>query len=139
MNMAAKGDIAAMRLATTTVSKIVAEEDKSRHNFLIGWVDLTEKFSRSKANLGSLEHFNAMHNYFMFKKDIRRIEGVDTWIYEDDEPITEEDWHYFDKLHNYLRNNSDVIVPWPQKYPSEIEAEKHCGEMELEEGNNSLD
>ena len=117
-NQAIKGNVSAARLATKLLEAASSGNDKHLFEWMDLWAELQERKLKASRNPGSLEHFDVMYQYYMFKKDMRLGEGVESWPFEDDEPYDDEDWRVFIKYHDLLKDNPEHIVTWPLDYPS---------------------
>ena len=84
-----------------------------------------ERRFQASLNLGSREHYEAMYNYFMYRRTMRRIEGTSNWIYLDDEPITREDWKVFMQYYESFKSSGVTKQAWPPPYPSQLEDERY--------------
>lgn len=122
-NKAAKGDVQAARLAFKYLEAAASQNDASLYEWLIEWTKLQERKLRAGRNPGSLEHYDVMYDYYMFKRDMRRLEGEDSWPFENEEPRTQADWHLFIKHHEALKSDPLSKAPWPIEYPEDLEAE----------------
>lgn len=120
-NKAAKGDTKSIKLMIELMKSAATENDANLYEWTLLWGDMqAEKLSASR-NPGSLEHYNAMYRYYIFKKDIRRVEGEERWPFEPFEPCTDEDWHLFIDHHDKLKSDPEYTkAPWPLDYPSDI-------------------
>ncbi|MGH1378711.1 MAG: DUF5681 domain-containing protein [Alphaproteobacteria bacterium] len=117
-NKAAKGDIAATRLATKLLESAASGNDKDLFEWMTIWAEWQERKLKASCNPGSLEHFDVMYQYYMFKRDVRRVEGTEAWPFEDDEPYDDADWRVFIKYHDRLKKDPKSIAPWPLDFPS---------------------
>lgn len=118
-NMAAKGNIQAAKYVTKLLEVMVTKNDQEVHEWIGSWTLMQDRLLKAKMNPGSREHISAMHDYFMFKRNIRKIEGEETWPYEPDEPVTTGDWHMFLHYYEEIKKNPHQILPWPPKYISD--------------------
>lgn len=117
-NQAAKGNVAATRLAAKLLESAASGNDKDLFEWITIWSELQERKLKASCDPGSLEHFDVMYQYYMFKKDMRRAEGDDAWPFEDEEPYDDADWRVFIRYHNMLKGDPNSIAPWPLDYPS---------------------
>ena len=117
-NQAAKGNVAAARLAIKLLETAASGNDKDLYEWTIAWAELQERKLKASATPGSLEHFDVMYQYYMFKKEMRRGEGVEVWPFEDEEPYDDADWRMFMEYHGKLKKEPKSIAPWPLDFPS---------------------
>jgi hypothetical protein len=118
-NKAAAGDMRATKMVLELTKACASENDQMLYDWALQWTGMQEKMLKAKRDIGSLEHYDAMYQYYMFKKDIRAVEGVDRWPIENDEPYDNEDWIVFIENHEYLKRHPNEVKPWPPKYPSD--------------------
>lgn len=116
---AAAGNIRAATTYLEYLSKSVAAKDQMRYEWIMAWTQMSEDKLKVQNKKGTLIFFDVMHKYYMFKRNIRRIEGMDTWPYEPEEPLTEKDWAVFFNAYDALKQGRVGIVAWPLKYPSD--------------------
>lgn len=116
-NSAIKGNVQATRLAFKNLETAATENDAVLYEWTIGWMDLKNRVLAASKNPGSLNHYNVMYDYYMFKRDIRSVEGEDRWPYENEEPVTDAQWHFFMKIHDGLKRDPQSRGPWPIEYP----------------------
>ncbi len=121
---AAKGDVPAARLAMKLMEAAASQNDEALRDWTLAWFEMLERKLRAERNPGSLEHLDAMYQYYMFKKNMRRVEGIERWPVEEGEPYDDADWHAFIKHHEFLKKNADHVVPWPLDYPSDDPGEE---------------
>ena len=117
-NDAARGDRFARREYIKLLEKATQYKDGLHVEMHMIWADLREKKLRLMNDVGSLEHVTFMYDYFMSKKHLRAIEGADSWIFEDGEPITDEDWGILISHVEMLKKSPETNIAWPPKYPS---------------------
>ena len=115
---AAAGDLRATKQYIKLMERATKVKDKMRHEWIMAWTDMREEKLKVQNKKGTLVFFNVMYKYYMFKKNIRHIEGADQWPIELHEPITTEDWVVFITHHEALKNGTTDIAPWPLDYPS---------------------
>ncbi|MDG1287389.1 MAG: DUF5681 domain-containing protein [Rickettsiales bacterium] len=113
---AASGNIEAIKLSLRAMQFAATENDKNMHEWILEWNAMQQRILKSQANPGSLDHYDTMYCHYMFKRDIRRVEGEKTWPYENYEPITNENWTEFIKTYEDLKKAPDTIGPWPPHY-----------------------
>ncbi|MGH1399214.1 MAG: DUF5681 domain-containing protein [Alphaproteobacteria bacterium] len=118
-NKAAKGDVRATALALKYLQAAASGNDAALFDWIISWSKLQERKLKASCDPGSLEHYDVMYDYFMFKRDMRRGEGVEAWPYENDEPYDDKDWKVFLRHHEKLKSDRLYEAPWPPKYPSD--------------------
>lgn len=132
MNEALKGNMRAVDLYMRYTDRFAKIQDNEFYELL----DLTTKTEerRFQASLtpGSREHYEAMYNYFMYRRTMRRIEGDNNWIYLDDEPITKEDWKVFMEYYESFESPNVDQKTWPPPYPTHLE-EQRIANMTREE------
>lgn len=116
-NSAVKGNIQAAKLAFKLLEAAATENDAVLYEWTIGWRDMRNRVLAASKNPGSLNHYNVMYDYYMFKRDIRSVEGEERWLCEDSEPVTDAQWHYFMKIHDALKRDPQSRGPWPIEYP----------------------
>ena len=93
--------------------------DKMKLDLYSVLADNEERRIKASANPGSLEFFNAKYEHYMSRKHLRKIIGGPKFIYMPGEPIIDEDWTAFMQEYQRLKDNPDLILPWPPKYPSD--------------------
>jgi hypothetical protein len=113
-----KGNIAAARLSTKLLEAAASGNDKDLFEWTLAWSELQERKTKASCDPGSIEHFDVMYKYYMFKRDMRRGEGVEAWPFEDEEPYDDQDWIVFIEHHDTLKRAPKSLAPWPLDFPS---------------------
>lgn len=114
------GDRFARRDFIKLTEMATREKDKIYYEMMLTIEDLQERKLKALNHKGSLEHFDVMYQWFMFKRSLRRTDGDDCLEYEDDEPLTDEDWKLFLSYYEQLKMRSLLEAPWPLDYPSKV-------------------
>lgn len=137
-NQAIKGNVTAARLATNLLKTAASGNDEHLFEWAMTWSEMQERKLKASCNPGSLEHFDTMYQYYMFKRDMRRAEGGDVWLFEDDEPYDDVDWRVFIKYHDLLKKDPEFIAPWPINFPSNDPKEEKPAKATPEELEDEL-
>ena len=117
-NDAAKGDRHARRDILKYTEKATKGIDKLKLEMHSIIMDHKNRVFEGMQNPGSLKCYEACYYWFRVKRNLRDLDGEESWIYEDDEPITDEDWKVLSDKYEYLKGNPTETLPWPPKYPS---------------------
>ena len=116
-NLAAKGNVGAMKLYTELLTRASKEHSQILEEWTLKFLEMKERMLNASRKPGSLEHYDAMHQYFMFKKDMRLVEGAETWPYEPPhEPETREEWHVFFEQFEIVQKDPTKTAQWPPPY-----------------------
>lgn len=115
---AAGGDMRATKLYIQLMAASTTTKDKIRHEWILEWTKMKDKILEVQNKKGTLQFFNVMFEYYMFKKNMRVIEGGG-WPWEPEEPVTTADWVVFNNAHEALQQGRAQQVAWPLKYPSD--------------------
>ena len=124
MRDALNGDKHARKEVLRSTEKATKGKDKLANKLRVSFIAYRERNLEALKSPGSLECFNAYHSWYMLKKGLRQIDGEDAWIYEDGEPITDDDWIVFMKQHDIVKKNPHHILQWPVKYAADLELER---------------
>ncbi len=124
LNKAVSGSERSSDIFLRHMDKYSREQDAQTLEYMELVVDREEKCFEASLNPGSREHYYAMYKKFKMRRSSRNIEGVENWIYLDDEPVTNEDWKVFMEYYERSKtSNAQTKLPWPPPYPS-IERER---------------
>jgi hypothetical protein len=138
LNEALKGNMRAFDLYMRYTDRYAKDQDKA----LLELYDVSSRVEedRFQASLdpGSRKHYEAMHNYFMLRRTMRKMEGADLWPYLDDEPITPKDWQVFMEYYESFSTNKFDTRAWPPPYPSVLEEQKYDNMSKTESLQNHL-
>lgn len=115
----AAGDERATKLYLHLMTQSTLINDKMRHEWITSWVALQGEVLNAQNKKGTFEHYEVMRRYYFLKRDLRKVEGVDMWPYEDEEPVSTEDWVVFLNHYEALKKRLTQLAPWPLKYPSD--------------------
>jgi len=125
LNAALRGNTRAFDLCMRYMDRYAKDQDQA----LLDLYDVSSKMEerRFKASLnpGTREHYEAMHNYFMFRRTMRKIEGAGEYPYLEDEPKTTEDWQVFMEYYESFDLPEVIERAWPPLYPSTTEEMKY--------------
>ena len=125
-NTAMSGDLKAISLLLKHLERFSKDMDASYYELLELSQKLDQRVMFDSTEPGSARHYNTMYNYFSMRRDLRRLEGVEHWIYLDDEPNTNDDWcvliEYYKKSQSL---NEGESLPWPPPYPTHLLEKKH--------------
>ncbi len=141
-NKAAGGNLKAIKMTIDLTQEATAKNDKERYEWLEEWFKMKEELLMIEGKKGTLEHFLTMRKYYIFKKDIRSIEGVERWPYEDEEPIFDKDWAFFMDHLEQLELDHIRKAPWPLDYPrngSILELQMMMQQMGITEPINGIE
>lgn len=116
---AAAGDLRAAKLYIQLMLASTAAKSKMTLEWFEKWIEMKNERLRVQNKKGTLIFFNAMSDYYLFKKNIRDGEGVERWPYEPEEPVTTEDWVVFNNAYEALQRRKTDVVDWPLQYPSD--------------------
>ncbi len=121
LNEGLKGNMRAVDLYMRYTDRYAKAQDDEFFELCELTSKMEERRFQASLKPGSHEHYEAMYNYFMLRRTMRRIEGIENWYYLDDEPITKEDWKVFMEYYESFKSpNVDKRV-WPPPYPTHLE------------------
>lgn len=124
MNEALKGNMRAVDLYMRYTDRFAKIQDNEFYELLNLTTKTEERRFQTSLTPGSREHYEAMYNYFMYRRTMRRIEGDSNWIYLDDEPITKEDWTVFMEYYESFKSPDVDKKAWPPPYPTHLEEQR---------------